>query len=117
MSKWDIDPKGVRGVLTRVETHAGDLGTAAETVSSDFQACGDAIGASIVTKALSDFATARAPELQTVGSRISAAMKGTVEAVTDYINGNLEMAQHAQAAAAQAGTPAPPVTGGLHGPR
>ena len=116
MSRWDIDPSGVRAVLTRVETHARDLGTAAETLSSDFQACGDAIGASIVTKALADFATARATDLQAAGTQISAAMTGTVDAVTDYIKGNFEMAQNAQTAAAQAGAPTAPVPG-MRGPR
>lgn len=123
MPRWDIDPPGVKGVLTRVETHASDLASAAGWVASDFEMCGSAIGASIVTKALSDFATARAPELHAAASRISAAMTGTVTAVTDYIHGNLEMAKNAQTAAAQApaaqapATLPAPATARGHGPR
>ena len=99
MSRWDIDPNGVKGVLMKVQSHASDLSTAAGSVSSDFEGCGFAIGASIVTQALSDFATARASELQDAGTRVGSAMTGTVAAVMAYQNGNLEMAKNAQAAA------------------
>lgn len=99
MARWDIDPNGVKGVLTKVGTHAEDLSTAANSVSTDVMNCGSAIGASIVTQALSDFATARSKELQDAGTRVSAAVTGTVNAVTAYEKGNLEMAKNAQAAA------------------
>jgi hypothetical protein len=105
MGNWDIDPKGVKGVLTKVETHAGDLGDALSSFATDLENCGSAIGQSIVAKALSDFASAKAPDLKSVSSRIKNAMNGTVNAVTDYIHGNLEMAANAQHAAA-AGKPA-----------
>jgi hypothetical protein len=109
MSRWDIEPPGVAAVLTKVETHATDLGTAATSLSTDMQICGGAIGQSIVAKALSDFATARGPELQDAGTRITTAVKGTVDAVTDYINGNLTMAANAQTVASQV---TPPTTTG-----
>lgn len=99
MSRWDIDPNGVKGVLMKVQSHANDLSEAAGFVSSDFEGAGTAIGASIVTKALSDFATARAKELQDAGTRVGSAMTGTVAAVMAYQKGNLEMAKNAQAAA------------------
>jgi hypothetical protein len=110
MGKWDIDPKGVKGVLTKVETHAGDLGTALGSFATDLENCASAVGTSIVAKALSDFATARAPELKSMSTHINNAMTGTVDAVGDYIRGNLEMAANAQHAAAQ-GKPPP---GGQH---
>lgn len=106
MGKWDIDPKGVKGVLTKVETHAGDLGTSLNSLATDLENCANAVGKSIVAKALSDFATARSPELKSVSTRIKNAMTGTVDAVGDYIHGNLEMAANAQRAAAQ-GKPPP----------
>jgi hypothetical protein len=101
MGAWDINPKGVKGVLTKVETHASDLGDALSSFATDLENCGSAIGQSIVAKALSDFATAKAPDLKSVSTRIKNAMSGTVDAVTDYINGNLEMAANAQHAAAK----------------
>lgn len=99
MARWDIDPHGVQGVLSKVATHADDLSTAATSVSTDLSNCANAIGASIVTQALSDFATARAKELQDAGTRVGAAMTGTVNAVTAYQKGNYDMAKNAQAAA------------------
>jgi hypothetical protein len=106
MGKWDIDPKGVKGVLTKVETHVSDLGTALGSFATDLENCGNSIGQSIVAKALSDFATAKAPDLKSVSTRIKNAMTGTVDAVTDYVHGNLEMAANAQRAAAH-GKPVP----------
>jgi hypothetical protein len=110
MASWDIQLGGVQGVLTKVEGHANDLGTAANSVATDLENCANAIGESIVAKALSDFANARAPELTAVANRITTAMTNTVAACTDYANGNLTMAANAQAVAAQ--TPQPP---GPHG--
>lgn len=99
MSGWDIEPGGVKRVLTKVETHASDLGTASGDVATHIESCAQAVGSSIVTKALSDFATARTPELTALAKRMNSAMTGTVNATLDYMKGSLDMAANAQRAA------------------
>ncbi len=105
MARWDIEPLGVQGVLTRVEAKAGDLGTAGTDFANALEAAGQAVGKSIVAVALSNFAQNRAPELTGVATRVKSAMTGTVTAVTAYVQGNLEMAKNAQASATSSPVP------------
>lgn len=115
MARWKIEPLGVKRVVTSAETHATALGKSVTDFGVDLQNCASAIGDSIVSKALSDFAGARTAELKGVGTRVSTAMTGTVTAVNAYVKGNLEMAANAQATAAQApATVSKPATS--HGP-
>src|SRR5437773_8154447 len=96
MARWDIDPAGVRGVIMKTGTHAEDLSSAVSSWATDMENCASSVGQSIVVKALSDFAEAQKPDLQFVGERIKSAVSGTIDAVTFYIKGNIEMAQNAQ---------------------
>lgn len=112
MARWKIEPLGVKGVVVKAEGHATSLSTAVSSFGTDLENCAQAIGASIVTKALSDFGQARSAELKGVGTRITTAMNGTVQAVNAYITGNLEMAKNAQHQAAQVVPPTHVPAGG-----
>ncbi len=101
MARWDIHPAGVRGVLTKVETHAESLGTSVKAFATSLESAGSACGQSIVTAALGDFAKHRTGDLTAAGTRIKTAMTGTVNAVGDYLKGDLAMAANAQHAAGQ----------------
>jgi Family of unknown function (DUF6507) len=108
MARWNIDPAGVKSVIMKTGTHAEDLSAAVSSWATDMQNCASSLGESIVVKALSDFAEAQKPTLQFVGNRIKNAVSGTVDAVTFYIKGNIEMAQNAQTRASQIAPTVPP---------
>ncbi|WP_030546054.1 DUF6507 family protein [Streptomyces albus] len=117
MTGWDITPSGVESVLSQVRTAAGDLSediagygesvrsaaTSAGTISGPY--CGEApagpVGAAVV-----NFVGDTQSQIVFMAARTKKTMDGTVKAVTEYLEGDLEMAARAQREAAKAPTPA-----------
>ncbi|MCC5032731.1 DUF6507 family protein [Streptomyces sp. WAC 00631] len=117
MTGWDITPSGVESVLSQVRTAAGELSedisaygksvqsaaASAGTISGPY--CGDApagpVGAAVV-----NFVNDTQSQIVFMAARTGKTMDGTVKAVTEYLEGDLEMAARAQREAAKAPTPA-----------
>ncbi|MEU4889472.1 DUF6507 family protein [Streptomyces xinghaiensis] len=117
MTGWDITPSGVESVLSRVRTAAGELSedisaygesvrsaaASAGTISGPY--CGDA-PAGPVGVAVVNFVNDTQSQIVFMAARTRKTMDGTVKAVTEYLEGDLEMAARAQREAAKAPTPA-----------
>ncbi|MCW2525648.1 MAG: hypothetical protein JWM76_508 [Pseudonocardiales bacterium] len=105
MARWDIKPEGVKTVVTSTGTKAEAMGTAVQNFGTSMQNAGAACGNSIVSVALKNFADARTPDFTFCANRVKAALQGTVDAVTHYLQGDLDMATNAQSQAAQKTVP------------
>ncbi len=109
MSKWNIDPPGVSGVVTRTGEVAKGFQTAATNYGNALEGAAQACGSEIVAGALVGFAEHNTAPMKAVVDRTTQALTGAVNATKAYIEGDLEMARTAQANAAAA----PP--GNVHG--
>lgn len=98
MSSWDIDPAGVKGVLSRTESVAEKLQGEFSAINSAAESAAENSSSSIIAEALSGFLQARTPDLQYLVNRSVAAMTGAVKATNAYLQGDLAMAANAQAA-------------------
>ncbi|MFF9567523.1 DUF6507 family protein [Streptomyces sp. NPDC014685] len=117
MTGWDIRPSGVESILSLVGLAAEDLSKGvkgygesvedaalwAGTISGPY--CGEApsgpVGAAVV-----NFIADTQKQIRFMAARTKKSMDGTVEATTEYIEGDLAMAARAQREAAKAPTPA-----------
>ena len=96
MSRWDIDPAGVRSVVSRTIDHAEGFERQARSYETALGSAVEASGSQIVGQALVDFATHNAPAFQFLVDRTSRVLEGAVDATRAYLNGDLAMAEHAQ---------------------
>ncbi|WP_413753010.1 DUF6507 family protein [Streptomyces sp. R-74717] len=117
MTGWDIRPSGVESILSLVGLASDDLGKDvkgygesvesaalhAGTISGPY--CGEA-PAGPVGAAVANFVADNEYEIRFMAARTKKTMDGTVEATTEYIEGDLAMAAQAQRDAAKAPTPA-----------
>lgn len=113
MTRWDISPSGVQGVLGQAATAAEGLANTGkaleETVPSAGKSAGTiAEGASgpscvqgPVAAALGEFMAACHKDLMYVAVRTANSLNGAAEATGFYLQGDLEMAAQAQRAALQ----------------
>ncbi|WP_159624488.1 DUF6507 family protein [Actinomyces sp. zg296] len=97
MGSWDINPALVSSIIKSVQTTVeGDLATALKDIGtqgntaitsctqpSPLSSSGDA---PLVASAIGTFFENRKSQLEGLGTRVSAAVKGTVSAVTSYVN-------------------------------
>jgi len=114
MARWDIDPEGVRGVVTRTatvaggfETHSRNYGTHLEGAASaagGLSGMGGEGGPGLVGLALAQFAEASQPDWQFLADRTRKSLEGTVKATNAYVRGDETMAQEAQRQALSAPT-------------
>jgi hypothetical protein len=104
MSKWDIDPAGVSGVVTRTGERAKGFETATTSMSNALSGAAGACGSEIVAGALSGFAQHVSPSITAVAQRTGRILTAAVDATKAYVAGDLEMAATAQSHA----TAAPP---------
>lgn len=103
MSRWDIDPAGVQGVLGRTQGTAGEFEGQMTSMNSALQGSASQSGSDIVAQALVGYANQSAmPQIQAVFGRTSACLNGAAQAVNAYVQGDLEMAANAQASASAA---------------
>lgn len=114
MTAWDIHPAGVQGVVSRTASAAHGLETGGQQLQNALQSASAAGQSAPVNDALGHVAAMLTQSLQGAASRTSRAITGTVNATRAYIDGDMQMAADAQAAASSAPEPAMP---GLSGPR
>lgn len=115
MSQWKIDPAGVNAVFTAARTQAGELGKALAEDKFKSIFSGLTWGGAItqdVQAAVQNVFTDQRNNLTNISNRVSAGLKGIVEATNAYARGQEEMAQTHQSAMFDAVKPKPPATGG-----
>ncbi len=105
MSRWDISPAGVRGVLGRTQAVAQEFEDQMRRLHAALEGGMSQSSSDIVAGALAGLAEAKQADIQFVFTRTSAAINGAAQATNHYVQGDLEMAAHAQAAAAAAPDP------------
>ena len=97
MSSWDINPASVSSIIESVKTTAEeDLTTALTDVGTQAEAAvtpctqpsplSDSGNAPLVASAIGTFFENRKSQFEGLGTRVSAALNGTVSAVTAYVN-------------------------------
>ncbi|MEZ3162014.1 DUF6507 family protein [Microbacterium sp. BWT-B31] len=106
MTGWSIDPTGVAGVLTEVNTYATALGESLTGLGPALEGAVTAAQSAAIAEAIQAyFEQEEGPRIQGMNARISAAASGAVTATQAYIAGDLEMAANAQSAAVAAISP------------
>lgn len=96
MGRWDIDPGGVRGVLSKTQAAYEPLAEQAEDYLTSLKAAATATGSQIVAQALVGFATHHGATLTGIAQRTSRCFQGAVNATNAYLRGDEEMAARAQ---------------------
>jgi hypothetical protein len=102
VSMWDIQPDGIRAVLSQVGVHAEDLAAAAKSFGTDIESAANATASTVIITSLTEFATAQARALGRLGDLVQSAENGAVAATNAYLEGDDRMAENAQRAAAVA---------------
>ncbi len=105
MSSWDISPDGVRTVLGRTETVAAEFETQMGDLDAALAGAAAQASSSIVAEALAGYAESAQVDLGFVFTRTGACLAGAANATNAYVEGDLQMAADAQAAAASAPDP------------
>jgi hypothetical protein len=96
MSRWDIDPAGVRSVVSRTVERAKEFERHGRSYEAALEGAVGASGSQIVGQALVDFAAHSQPAFQFLVDRTARVLEGAVDATKAYLNGDLAMADHAQ---------------------
>jgi hypothetical protein len=96
MSRWDIDPAGVRSVVSRTVERAKEFERHGRSYEAALEGAVGASGSQIVGQALVDFAAHNQPAFQFLVDRTARVLEGAVDATRAYLNGDLAMADHAQ---------------------
>jgi Family of unknown function (DUF6507) len=103
VGRWDIQPAEVQSVLARTQTTAEEFEGQMTRLNSALEGAAGQSSSDIVAKALVGFATEAAmPRLQFVFTRTATCLNAAAQAVNAYLDGDLQMAAHAQAAAVTA---------------
>ena len=102
MSKWDIDPPGVSGVVTRTGERAGGFDTARTAMGNALSGAAGSCGSEIVAGALAGFAQHISPSIDGVTRLTGRILTAAVDATKAYVAGDLEMAATAQSNAGAA---------------
>jgi hypothetical protein len=96
MSRWDIDPAGVRSVVSRTVQQAKAFERHGKAYEAALEGAVAASGSQIVGQALVDFATHNAQAFQFLVDRTSRVLNGAIDATAAYLDGDLTMAGTAQ---------------------
>ena len=114
MTHWSIQPSGVVGVLTEVNTYAVALGEALNGLGPAMEGAVTAAQSAAIGEAVQAYFTQEeGPRIEGMNARIGAAASGVVQATEAYVQGDLEMAANAQAASVAAIHP-PDLPRGMH---
>jgi hypothetical protein len=117
MTSWDIDPAGVGRVLKQTQSVAQGFQTHVTAMGSAMETAAPNTSSQLVASALGGFAEKVTPQIESVINLTGSAMTGCSQAVKAYADGDMEMAERAQANAASVSTPASmPGGGGGGGP-
>jgi hypothetical protein len=113
MSRWDISPSGVQGVLGRTETVAQEFEGQMTRLRTALEGAVGQSSSEIVASAVGGFMEKSVtPAIQFVFTRTGACLSGAAQATNHYLAGDLEMAANAQAAASGAPDPRAGMPGG-----
>jgi hypothetical protein len=96
MPRWDIDPAGVRAVVTRTAAVAEAFQGQAETFGARLTSAANASGSRLVGQALVDFAEHHRHAFSAAVDRTAKVLGAAVAATNAYLEGDLEMAERAQ---------------------
>ncbi|MEU1451102.1 DUF6507 family protein [Streptomyces avermitilis] len=123
MTGWDIDPVGVRAMLTMTGEAGGDLEKAATSMMKDLMSAASSAGTAVpggqfngpmvgpvaqgqsrvptgpVAAALAQYLSERQKKLAFMAKRTANSVRGAAEATSAYVHGDLHMAEEAQRAA------------------
>ncbi|WP_214407022.1 DUF6507 family protein [Pseudonocardia lacus] len=105
MTRWDIDPAGVRSVLTNTEAVAQEFDGQMQTLNTGIEGAAAQSSSEIVASALAGFAESAAADIGFVFTRTGACLSGAAQATNAYVEGDLQMAANAQASADAAPDP------------
>jgi uncharacterized protein DUF6507 len=108
---WDIEPLGVRGVVSRTQDVAGQFEDELSAIGSALADGAENSSSPIVAAAVAGFAAAVQDDIRFAVARTGATLQAAVSATVAYVQGDLEMAASTQAAA----TAAPSGPGPVHG--
>ena len=108
MTGYRIDPNGVETVLNATKSEAERFGTILNPLQGwvEFAATGTG-GSGAIVPALQSFFENQSVGLESMNTRVGAAITGAYEATKAYIDGDLEMVQTYQRNAASAANPPP----------
>jgi hypothetical protein len=105
---WDIQPAGVKSVVTKVGGHVTDGHGGGNTLEGELKNFGDhlqnaanAAASGPIGTALKEFVEHYSPGLKGMATKTGSCIKGAVDATKYYIQGDLEMAAEAQKKAVQ----------------
>jgi hypothetical protein len=103
VARWDVSPAGVRAVLLRTEAEAAELDLQLSLINEAVFVVQMHVSSNIVAEAVNGFMErAAVPAVSFINARIGACMTAAGQATSHYVQGDLEMAQNAQAAATDA---------------
>jgi Family of unknown function (DUF6507) len=103
VSRWDIQPAGVRGVLGQTQAAAREFEHQMTTMNAVLQGAASQSSSDIVAQAISGYIRQSAtPQIQAVFTRTAACLNGAAQALNAYLEGDLQMAANAQASASAA---------------
>lgn len=110
MSKWEIRPAEVGGVLTTVVGHLGEEGGDGmighmTDIGEYIDLCHEEANSGPISTALAEVAEYHFGLMGDMAALTASAVQGTYEATMAYIEGDLEMAAQHQAAAGQVPEP------------
>jgi hypothetical protein len=111
MTRWNIDPNGVRAVLVNTQNVAGQFDGQMTTLNAALQGAAAQSSSDIVAGALSGFADSAAASLTFVFTRTGACLGGAAQATNAYLEGDLQMAANAQRSAGAAPDVGGPLVG------
>jgi hypothetical protein len=109
MAAWDIDPGGVNGVLAATGGIAAEFDAQATALNTAIGGAGAECSSGLVAGALAELAAAQSVQVDGVYRRTEACLAGAANATNAYVEGDLQMAANAQAAAS--GAPVPDMPG------
>jgi len=103
VAKYDINPAGVKTVLTKTGDEAGEFETILKPMGGHVQSAVTGCGSSgAVVPALEAFFTTQGTRLEAMGKQVNACLTGAAAATKAYIDGDVEMVATYQSNAAKA---------------
>lgn len=117
MSRWNIQPAGVRSVLASTEGVAAEFEGQAKSLNAALGGAAAESSSGIVAAALDGFARSVGGSITFVFTRTGASLGAAAHATNAYVAGDLEMAANAQTAATAAPDPLASMPGQSRGGR
>lgn len=115
MSGWRVDPGGVQRVLDGVDTAAGPIASALNSLPAQLSAGVDGTRSAEAVAAMDAFVQAQSLDLSMIQNRIPSAKQAVTDATNAVTAGDLAMAQSTQAQAASVWNPEPDLPRGPRG--